>query len=463
MCIFVRMVYQTYVKENLKQDGKTKSLIYFFLSNLLINKGVFVLLDALRILKEKGYLFNCQYVGGETAEINAVQFSEEVDKRDLNDRVAYVGRKVGEEKNAFFQQADVFVFPTYYYNECFPLVILEAMEYKLPAISTNEGGIPDMVKDGENGLICEKQNPYSLADCIAKLLDDEELRVKMGNAGYDKFCREFTLQQFEHRMLDILSQNLPQKEKRKLIFKGRITISMLLKLKNLPLLESHRGLTTLPSGKLLINTINAHSYNTAQKDKLFAEALQQGDVLIPDGASIVKACRWLNARSKPTERIAGWNLFEFEMNKLNTIGGKCFFMGSSEKVLALIKQRVKVDYPNIEVETYSPPYKPEFSEEDNRAIVEAINKANPDLLWIGMTAPKQEKWAYTHWHELKIHCHCGTIGAVFDFYAGTVKRAPAWWQRHSLEWCYRLLKEPRRMWKRYIIGNLLFMWNICKE
>ena len=119
--------------------------------------------------------------------------------------------KVREEKEAFFRQADIFVFPTYY--ETFGLVILEAMEYKLPVISTNEGGIPDIVKDGENGLICEKQNPYSLADCIAKLLDDEELRVKMGNAGYDKFCREFTLQQFEHRMLDILSQNLPQKEK----------------------------------------------------------------------------------------------------------------------------------------------------------------------------------------------------------------------------------------------------------
>ena len=100
---------------------------------------------------------------------------------------------------------------------------------------------------------------------------------------------------------------------------------MLLKLKNLPLLESHQGLTILPSGKLLINTINAHSYNTAQKDKLFAEALQRGNVLIPDGASIVKACRWLDARSKPTERITGWDLFEFEMNRLNTIGGKCFF------------------------------------------------------------------------------------------------------------------------------------------
>jgi N-acetylglucosaminyldiphosphoundecaprenol N-acetyl-beta-D-mannosaminyltransferase len=151
------------------------------------------------------------------------------------------------------------------------------------------------------------------------------------------------------------------------------------------------------------------------------------------------------------------------MEKLNQSGGKCFFMGSSEKVLSMIKQRSKEDFPNIEVETYSPPYKSEFNEEENNAIITAINKANPDLLWIGMTAPKQEKWIYTHWNELQIHCHCGTIGAVFDFYAGTVKRAPMWWQQNSLEWCYRLLKEPRRMWKRYIIGNLLFIWNMCKE
>jgi N-acetylglucosaminyldiphosphoundecaprenol N-acetyl-beta-D-mannosaminyltransferase len=235
------------------------------------------------------------------------------------------------------------------------------------------------------------------------------------------------------------------------------------KLKSMAILGDRDSLSCLPEGKLLINTINAHSYNTAQKDKLFAEALRKGDALIPDGASIVKACRWLNAKSKPEERIAGWDLFEFEMEKLNRNGGKCFFMGSSEKVLALIKQRAKVEYPQIAVETYSPPYKPEFSEEDNQAIVEAINKANPDLLWIGMTAPKQEKWTYTHWSELQIHCHCGTIGAVFDFYAGTVKRAPIWWQQHSLEWGYRLLREPRRMWRRYMIGNVLFMWNLCKE
>ena len=281
---------------------------------------------------------------------------------------------------------------------------------------------------------------------------------------------------------------------------------------------SKAELAALPEGKLLINTINAHSYNTARKDELFAEALTNGDVLIPDGVSIVKACRWIKAKSLPKERIAGWDLFEFEMNKLEECGMKnmecgvnseecgmnnssldnsqsasadhscsgkrlyepsaklkihnskfrspqrtVMFMGSSQKVLDLVVKRAAEVYPHLKIVTYSPPYKPEFSDEDNKAIVEAINAADPDLLWIGMTAPKQEKWTYSHWNELNIHCHVGTIGAVFDFFAGTVERAPIWWQRHGLEWLYRLLKEPKRMWRRYIIGNTLFLWNMLKE
>ena len=235
------------------------------------------------------------------------------------------------------------------------------------------------------------------------------------------------------------------------------------KLRELKILCSKEALLSLPEGKLLINTINAHSYNTALKDSLFAEALVNGDALIPDGISVVKACRWLKAKSQPTERIAGWDLFVFEMERLNKRGGRCMFMGSSENVLTRIKEKAAVEYPNIEVLTYSPPYKPEFSEEDNKAIISAINNANPDLLWIGMTAPKQEKWTYSRWKELDIHCHVGTIGAVFDFFAGTVERAPILWQRHGLEWLYRLIREPRRMWKRYIIGNALFLWNVMKE
>lgn len=244
----------------------------------------------------------------------------------------------------------------------------------------------------------------------------------------------------------------------------------MLRLTGLNIVESKGALKDVYDGKVLINTVNAHSFNVAQKDKLFAEALKNGDYLIPDGASIIKACKWLKAKSQPKERIAGWDLFVFEMQRLKERSkkedGRCLkvmFMGSSEKVLAKIRENAAVDYPTLDVVTYSPPYKPEFSDEDNNAIIKAINDANPDLLWIGMTAPKQEKWTFQHWNELNIHCHVGTIGAVFDFYAGTAKRAPQWWQDHSLEWLYRLLKEPKRMWRRYVLGNPLFVWNIVKE
>lgn len=236
-----------------------------------------------------------------------------------------------------------------------------------------------------------------------------------------------------------------------------------MKLKDLDILTSRAELAKLPEGKLLINTINAFSYDNARKDVLFSEALQKGDVLIPDGISIVKACRFLNAKSQPKERIAGWDLFEYEMGKLNRVGGKVMFLGSSDAVLNLIRQRVAEKYPKIEVDTYSPPYKPVFSDEENEAMISAINHSNPDLLWIGMTAPKQEKWAYTHLDRLDVHCHIGTIGAVFDFFAGTVKRAPERWQRVGLEWLYRLLSEPRRMWRRYFIGNAKFIYYIMVE
>ena len=257
---------------------------------------------------------------------------------------------------------------------------------------------------------------------------------------------------------------------------------MSLRLSVLSIICSKKELDQLPQGKKLINTINAHSFNTAQHDELFAQALSQGDYLLPDGASIVMACRWLKGKSKPKERMAGFDLFTYEMKRLNDDNGptnfpqieengnvnvnvkkKVMFMGSSEFVLGKIKERAAVDYPNLEVVTYSPPYKVKFSDEDNEEIIKVINETKPDLLWIGMTAPKQEKWTWEHWKELDINCHVGTIGAVFDFYAGTMERAPLWMQQHSLEWLYRLLKEPRRMWRRYLIGNPVFLWNIMKE
>ena len=255
----------------------------------------------------------------------------------------------------------------------------------------------------------------------------------------------------------------------------------MIRIKDLHLLRCKADLGGLKKGKLLINTINAFSFVNARKDPAFAEALLKGDILLPDGAGIVRACKWLNIPHRPFERIAGADLFIHEMGRVNAIGREnaegmsdngestsrvkpvVMFMGSSEKVLALIKKKASEVYPYIDIVTYSPPYKPEFSEEDNRDIINSINTTDPDLLWIGMTAPKQEKWTYQHWDELNIHCHVGTIGAVFDFFAGTIRRAPVSWQEKDMEWLFRLREEPRRMWRRYLIGNTRFLWHVFKE
>lgn len=236
-----------------------------------------------------------------------------------------------------------------------------------------------------------------------------------------------------------------------------------MRIQDLTLVRSRAEMAGWPDRKFLIDTINAHSFVTAQKDPVFADALLDADALIPDGISIVKACHFLRTENAPDEKIAGADLFAYEMEKLNGKGGTCFFLGSSPSTLARIEEKAKTAYPNIRVLSYSPPYKASFTREESQAMVDAVNTAEPDLLWVGMTAPKQEKWLYDHWRELDIHCHAGAIGAVFDFFAGTVERAPQRWIDLGIEWLYRLIKEPRRTWRRYLVSNPVFCWLVLKE
>lgn len=179
-----------------------------FLSNLLISKGVVVLLDSLKVLKEKGYRFVCDFVGGETVEVDAAMFQAEVAKRGLEGMVVYHGRKYGKDKEAFLNAADIFVFPTFYHNECFPLVLLEAMEHGVACISTTEGGIPGIIDEGKTGFLVPKYNAAILANKIETLLTDSALRQRMGSAGREKFEREFTLEVFEKRIVEILNHCL---------------------------------------------------------------------------------------------------------------------------------------------------------------------------------------------------------------------------------------------------------------
>ena len=175
-----------------------------FLSNLIPSKGVYVLLDACRILKDKGLDFQCNFVGGETKEIDRARFEAEVQRRGLEGMVRYEGPKYGEEKEEYWRSSDVFVFPTYYFNECFPLVILEAMQHGLPVVSTDEGAVPDMVADGVNGFVCERKDVSGLVGALERLITDAALRMRMGEVGRKRYEEEFTLERFEERFAECL-------------------------------------------------------------------------------------------------------------------------------------------------------------------------------------------------------------------------------------------------------------------
>ena len=170
-----------------------------FLSNYICNKGILILIEALGILHNQGYLFNARLVGA-PADLTIEILENTITNQNLTEVAKVLGPLYGDDKFLEFQNADIFVFPTFYENEASPLVILEAMQFSLPVISTFEGGIPEIVIDKETGFLVETYNAQMLAEKIAILLKDENKRIEMGKKGYERFINNYTLNHFENKM-----------------------------------------------------------------------------------------------------------------------------------------------------------------------------------------------------------------------------------------------------------------------
>lgn len=188
----------------------SQSIKVLFLSNLIESKGVFTLLEACRILKKREVQFECIFVGGE-GDITKDDFENKVSGMDLQNNVQYAGPKYDKEKVNAFRNANIFAFPTYYHNECFPLVLLEAMQFGLSIVTTPEGGIRDIVQDVKNGFLVPQNDAVALANKLELLIKDPELRKEMGQEGRRLYEEKFTLEAFEKRFDQIL-HNIEKKD-----------------------------------------------------------------------------------------------------------------------------------------------------------------------------------------------------------------------------------------------------------
>lgn len=241
---------------------------------------------------------------------------------------------------------------------------------------------------------------------------------------------------------------------------------------NYRLVENLTSVDLNGTAPTVVNCLNPHSFVQALHDDEFRLALEHSSILLPDGEGICMALKLWGG--KKISKIAGDDLHSHLLQTLANAPSsatahtttKVYYMGSSKNVLQKIEQRLHDEYPSIEVRTWSPSFCERLSDEESLRIINDINAFAPDVLFVSMTAPKQEKWVERYRGQLTTPRVIASIGAVFDFYAGTVKRAPRWAVKMKLEWLFRLLKEPRKMWNRNFVSTprfLLWVWKNRKE
>ncbi len=215
------------------------------------------------------------------------------------------------------------------------------------------------------------------------------------------------------------------------------------------------GKTIETNNQIRLNFTNVHVVMTAQNNQKLMAALNHPNAFSqPDGMPLVWAIKTYG--KKINNRIYGPDTFERCMEKSAELGLKHFFYGSTEKTLSLLQKNLLEKFPKLIISgSYSPPFRP-LTKEEEIEVAKKINETNANIVWVGIGAPKQEIWVDKMAKKLSASVVVA-IGAAFDFHAGTVKQAPNWMQNHGLEWLYRLIQEPRRLWFRYLYYNPLYI------
>jgi N-acetylglucosaminyldiphosphoundecaprenol N-acetyl-beta-D-mannosaminyltransferase len=198
--------------------------------------------------------------------------------------------------------------------------------------------------------------------------------------------------------------------------------------------------------------VNPHSVETARRDPEFMAAIRAADLVTPDGTGIVIAARILGGALR--ERVCGPDIFPMLCARLNAErpGTRMFFLGASAATLAALQEKFTATYPALVCAgAFAPPFRAQFSAAEDAAMIARVNAARADVLWVGLGAPKQEKWVHRNCDRLQVRL-IGPVGGVFDFFTGRVRLPPPWAQRRGLIWLFRLCQEPRRLWRRNLDG-----------
>ena len=451
--------------------GLTENDYILFLGRLVPEKGVHYLIEAYQGLNINKRLV---IAGGSSHSDDYVERLAAMSAD--NDNIIMTGFISGEILEELYSNALIYVLPSDV--EGLPISLLEAMSYKRCCLVSD---IKENTKtSADYAYFFKHGNVRDLREKIKELVDrpldmikhkGEEAGKYVLNTYRWKSVVEETRKVYQklqkNKVLDcILKESAMHREE----LKERLGICLPMEI--CPILGINVLVTNMEetvhfveenihrlSGEYVCVS-NGHTVVTAYEDMTYKKIQNSAVLNFPDGEplSIVSRGRGF----KMAERVTGPDFMEEMFIKGNEGNGlRHFFYGGTQDTLDQLRAALKEKYPGLQIAgMYSPPFRPLEPEEDEQ-VIRMINESNVDIVWVGLGAPKQEKWMYEH--QGKIHGLMLGVGAGFDYQAGKLKRAPLWMQKMSLEWVMRLIQDPRRLWKRYLVTNAKFLWYVRKE
>lgn len=451
--------------------GLEKESYILFLGRLVPEKGIHYLIEAYQKLKTDKKLV---IAGGSS---HSDDYVERLAAMSLdNDNIIMTGFVSGKLLEELYSNAFLYVLPSDV--EGLPISLLEAMSYKRCCLTSDIQENTTTSKD--KAFAFKKGNVQDLYDKLKEIdsLPVEEVRRIGEEAGQYvlntyrwKTVVDKTETVYEKVQISPCFQKLlTQSEEHRMKVKEKFGINLPMDVCNIlgvNILVTDMNKTVhfieenvkKLSGEYVCVS-NGHTTVTAFEDEEYRNVQNSAVMAFPDGEplSIVSRRRGF----KEARRVTGPDFMEqmFIRGKEGN-GLRHYFYGGSQDTLDSLEKVLKERYPGLQIAgMYSPPFRP-LTEEEDAQVIQMINDSEADIIWVGLGAPKQENWMYDH--RGKVNGLMFGVGAGFDYHAGKLKRAPLWMQKMSLEWLVRLLQDPGRLWKRYLVTNMKFLWHVRKE
>lgn len=422
---------------------------FLFVGRLSAEKGIGVLVKASRNLQ--GAPIRVAGTGPEGKLLEDASWIEAL------------GTLSGDAVRAEMCRAMALVLPSICYEQ-FPRTLVEAFGCGLPVITSRLGALPELVIDGVTGLLFDSGNTQDLAEKMRWAMAHPAQMAEMGRNGRKAYEMEFTADRNYRQLISIYDEAIAD-AKPPLGAVATATRNIV------PVLQAPIDAVSWDGAldriakwasrreSRFVCICNSHSVVLAGQDAAFSHAVKEADMATPDGAPVAWMMRKLGVTNQ--QRINGpdlmWRYCEQAANRHESV----YLYGSTPRTLESLRQALIASFPTLTIAgAESPPFRVPTEEEDT-ATIARMNASGAGTVWVSLGCPKQELWMAGH--RGRVRAVMVGVGAAFDYHAGTVRRAPPWMQHGGLEWLYRLATEPRRLWRRYLVTNSLFMWGAALQ